>query len=93
MLIGTFYAIQGLFTTIAMVIAVAVAYWYKSPGCGKVYYPVMFVVATAGFVLYVFVGRRYRGRKRDEHIDHHMIAENYYSTIEIEPGAPHTIIN
>lgn len=83
MLIGTFYAIQGLFTTIAMLIAVAVAYGYKqydgTYGCGNAYYPAMLGIASVGFILYVVVGRRYKGRERDEHIDHHIIAENYYT--------------
>ena len=89
MLIGTFYAIQGLFTTIAMLIAVIIAYGYKEHygnyGCGYVYYPVMLGIAVVGFVIYVVVGWRYKRRERDEHIDHHIIAENYYSSVAIEP--------
>ena len=81
MLIGTFYAIQGLFTTIGILIAVAVAYGYKGTyGCGNAYYPAMLGIATVGFILYVVVGRMYKGRERDEHIDHHIIAENYYTS-------------
>eukprot|EP00731_Ephydatia_muelleri_P020913 Em0013g640a len=61
MLFGTFYAIQGLFTTIAMLIAVAVAYGYKqydgTYGCGNAYYPAMLGIASVGFILYVVVGR------------------------------------
>lgn len=83
MLIGTFYAIQGLSTTIAVLIAFIFAYGYNrldgNYGCGYIYYPVTLGIAIVGFVVYMVVGWRYKGRERDEHIDHHIIAENYFS--------------
>ena len=83
MLIGTLYALQGLCMTMGSLIGVAVANAHIGSvwkyGCGSVYYSVMLVISAVGLVLYLLAGRRYKRRERDEHIDHHMIAENYYS--------------
>ena len=80
MLIGMFYAIQGLCTTISSLLAIAVAS-ERSWGyfCGTVYYTLTLAIAIVGLVLYLLAGKRYKMRERDEHIDHHMIVENYYS--------------
>ena len=85
MLIGAFYAIQGLCTVIAMLIALTVSSLYKSYGwkypCSRVYFLVMLLISTVGMALYLLAGKRYKQRERDEHIDHHVIAENYYSKL------------
>ena len=86
MLIGTFYALTGLCNAIVLIFAVALANGYRNRqwsvpgGCGTVYYSVLLGITVVGLVLYVLVGRTYNPRERDEHIDHHMIAENYYTS-------------
>ena len=77
MLIGMFYAIQGLCPTINALVTVAVG--SLGHRCGTVYYALMIAIAFIGLVVYLLAGRRYKQRERDEYIDHHMIVENYYT--------------
>lgn len=86
MLVGTFYALDGLCSAAVSLFAVALTNghgnrpWSVSGGCGTVYYSVMLAIAVIGLAFYMLAGWMYIPRERDEHIDHHMIAENYYSS-------------
>ena len=85
MLVGTYYTIQGVFQAASVIIAVTIGYsWYDYQSswrvsCGTVYYSVMILVGIIGITVYAIIARRYKKRQRDEHIDQHMIVEDYYS--------------
>ena len=81
MLVGTFYHIQGVFAIGSLFIGLTVAYSYKTPrtaSCGTVYLSVAVFFGIVGLVVYTVVARKYQHRLRDEHIDQHLIVENYY---------------
>ena len=47
--------------------------------CGSVYYLTNLIVGTIGLLLFILVARKYKYRQRDEVINTHMFAEEYYS--------------
>ena len=82
LLIGTFFAVKGVFQLIGvMIILVPFTTWkYKIsfPSCGFVYYLVNIVVAVIGLVAYTWVARSYQYRQRDEPDNIYRYAEEYY---------------
>ena len=91
LLIGTFYAIKGVFQLIGVIAVLTPgAIWCKSGGkfpiCGFVYYLINVVIALIGIIAFVLVARRYRYRQRDEPDNIYRYAEEYYANSEDEPN-------
>ena len=88
LMIGTFFAIRGLFQLIgALVIMFPFAGWNLSssfPSCGFVYYLVNSIVALLGIVVYMWVARKYQPRQRDEPDNVYRYAEEYYAKAQDE---------
>ena len=82
LLIGTFYAIKGVFQLIGALVIFTPFSMYRLktdlPSCGFVYYLVNIVVAVSGLVAYTWVARRYKYRERDEPDNIYRYAEDYY---------------
>ena len=83
LLIGTFFAIKGVFQLLAILVLFApFTTWNLSrsfPSCGFVYYLVNIVVGLTGMVAYVCVARTYRYRQRDEPDNTYRYVEEYYA--------------
>ena len=86
MLVGTFYTIQGLYAMVPLIMEMIVTSAYKQlqqsritpvVSCNSVYYVTIIIIGIIG--LYSLVAKRYKKRLRDELIDQHILAENYYS--------------
>ena len=88
LMIGTFFAIRGLFQLIgALVLMFPFAGWNLSssfPSCGFVYYLVNSIVALLGIVVYMWVARKYQPRQRDEPDNVYRYAEEYYAKAQDE---------
>ena len=88
LLIGTFFAIKGVFQLIgALIIFVPFTTWKLStnlPSCGFVYYLINVLVALIGLLAYTWVARRYQYRQRDEPDNIYRYAEEYYDRAEDE---------
>ena len=82
LLIGTFYAIKGVFQLIGAIVIFVPFYMYRLkthlPSCGFVYYLINILVALSGLVAYTCVARRYQYRQRDEPDNVYRYAEEYY---------------
>ena len=81
LIIGTFFAIKGIFQLIGALIVLPFSTVYTTlhPSCGSTYYLVTVLISLIGIVVYVLVARRYKYRQRDEPDNIYRYAEDYYS--------------
>ena len=82
MLIGLFFAIRGLLSGISGIILTESIFSFihqSFPSCGMYYYLMNIGVGVVGFLVFVFVSKRYKYRKRDEICHVYRYAEEYYS--------------
>ena len=83
MLIGLFFAIRGLLYGISVIIITEqpiFSFIHQSfPSCGMYYYLMNIGVGVVSFLVFVFVAKRYKYRKRDEICHVYRYAEEYYS--------------
>ena len=91
LLIGTFYAIRGVFQLLgALLFMFPFLGWRLSssfPSCGFAYYLINIIVAIIGVVLYTWAARRYQNRQRDEPDNVYRYAEEYYEKTQDEPSS------
>ena len=92
-LIGTFFAIKGVFQLIGvLVLYIPITILCSLPGsskfplCGFVYYIINIVIALVGIIAFIYVARKYQYRKRDEPDNIYRYAEEYYAKAEDEPN-------
>jgi hypothetical protein len=92
LVIGTFFAIKGVFQLLGVVIIyLPFAFgWinisHSFPSCGFVYYLINVIIALLGIVAYTCVARRYQYRVRDEPDNIYRYAEEYYANAQDEPN-------
>ena len=91
LLIGTFFAIRGVFNLLGIVIVFAPFTGWQplsdAPiSCGIVYYLINVVIAFVGIVTYTCVARKYQYRQRDEPDNIYRYAEEYYANSQDEPN-------
>ena len=84
LVIGTFFAIKGIFQLLGTVIIITFALGWKDilrsfPSCGFVYYLINAIIALIGIVAYTCVARQYQYRVRDEPDNIYRYAEEYYA--------------
>ena len=80
MLIGLSFAIQGLFQLLGTILILPFSLREHSyPSCGFFYYSVNVLLGLFGFVVFVWVAKKYSYRKRDKPSRVHQYAEEYYS--------------
>ena len=86
LIIGTFFAIKGIFQLVGALIVLPFSTTYKTlrPSCGSAYYLITVLISLIGSVVYVFVARRYKYRQRDEPDNVYRYAEDYYSSTREE---------
>ena len=91
LLIGTFYAIRGVFQLLgALLFMFPFLGWRLSPSfpsCGFVYYLINMIVALIGIVAYTWAATKYQNRQRDEPDNIYRYAEEYYDKIQDEPNS------
>ena len=90
LLIGTFFAIKGVFQLIGVLViyvplATCVSH-HSFPLCGFIYYLINIVIALVGIVAFIIVSRRYQYRQRDEPDNIYRYAEEYYANTQDEPN-------
>ena len=92
LVIGTFFAIKGVFQLLGVVIIyLPFAIGWKNimlsfPSCGFVYYLINAIIALIGIVAYTCVARQYQYRVRDEPDNIYRYAEEYYANAQDEPN-------
>ena len=92
LVIGTFFAIKGVFQLLGVVIAyLPFALGWRNtlhsfPSCGFVYYLINAIIALIGIVVYTCVARQYQYRVRDEPDNIYRYAEEYYANAQDEPN-------
>ena len=93
LVIGTFFAIKGVFQLLGAVVLYIpfTVRWSQNgkhsfPSCGFVYYLINAIVALIGIVAYTIVARRYQYRERDEPDNIYRYAEEYYANTQDEPN-------
>ena len=90
LLIGTFFAIKGVFKLVGVLIVYLPFISWSSdssfPSCGFVYYLTNFAIAFTGTVAYSYVSRTYQYRVRDEPDNIYRYAEEYYAKAQDEPN-------
>ena len=84
LVIGTFFAIKGVFQLLGVVIiylpfALGWNIVHSFPSCGFVYYLINVIIALIGIVAYTCVARKYQYRVRDEPDNIYRYAEEYYA--------------
>ena len=88
LLIGTFYAIRGVFQLLgALLFMFPFLGWRISssfPSCGFVYCLINIIVALIGIVAYTWTACRYQNRQRDEPDNIYRYAEEYYDRSQNE---------
>jgi hypothetical protein len=91
LVIGTFFAIKGVFQLLGVVITyLPFVFGWKNiarsfPSCGFVYYLINAIIALIGIVAYTCVARKYQYRVRDEPDNIYRYAEEYYANAQDEP--------
>ena len=83
LLIGIFYAIDGIFVGITGLILLFFAkshLYTHTLSCGLLFYLVVLLIGTVGLVVYCVVARWYRKRQRggQEFVNERAILESYY---------------
>ena len=90
MLIGAYYSMRGVFALFAGIFVLAFTLSFKAnpylspPSCGTLYYAFTAVVAIVGLIIYVFVARSYKWRRRDDLatlLNQQEFVERYYGTM------------
>ncbi len=81
LIFGVFYAIQGLFRSLAVVLFLLFHYFWTGPSfdCAFGFLLVNIVIGIVAFLVYVCVSKRYKYRMRDEPSHVRRYAEEYYS--------------
>ena len=91
LLIGTFYAIRGIFQLLgALLFMFPFLGWRLSssfPSCGFAYYLINIIIALIGIVAYTWAATKYRNRQRDEPDNIYRYAEEYYEKGTNEPSS------
>ena len=86
LLIGTLFAIRGIFQLLgALMFMFPFLGWKLSsffPSCGFVYYLINLFVCLVGVLAYMWTARRFKRRQRDEPDNIYRYAEEYYSKIK-----------
>ena len=91
LVIGTFFAIKGVFQLLGVVIiylpfALGWNIVRRFPSCGFVYYLINAIIALIGIVAYTCVARKYQYRVRDEPDNIYRYAEEYYANTRDGPN-------
>ena len=90
LLIGTFFAIRGVFQLLGVIFLFAPFTFCKVqskfPVCGFTYYLINIVIVLVGIVAFIIVSRRYQYRQRDEPDNIYRYAEEYYANTQDEPN-------
>ena len=90
LLIGSFFAIKGIFKLLGVLtVYLPFISWSSDssfPSCGFVYYLINLVIALTGIVAYACVARSYQYRERDEPDNIYRYAEEYYAKAQDEPN-------
>lgn len=90
MLIGAYYSMRGVFALFAGIFVLAFTLGFEAnpylspPSCGILYYAFTAVVAIVGLIIYVFVARSYKWRRRDDLatlLNQQEFVEQYYGTM------------
>ena len=88
LLIGTFFAIKGIFQLLGVVlysaIGVRCSVKHHFPICIFVYYLISIVIALIGLIAFILVARKYQYRERDEPDNIYRYAEEYYANAQDE---------
>jgi len=81
LLVGLAFAIKGLFYLLASIMILPFSQGYSSTrvSCGVSYYTMNLGVGVASTFVLLFVVNRYKNRERDEVVNIHIYAEEYYS--------------
>jgi len=81
LLVGLAFAIRGFFYLIASILVLPFSLHYSSTrvSCGVSYYAMNLGVGVAFILVLLFAVRRYKNRERDEVVNIHVYAEEYYS--------------
>ena len=87
-MIGTFFAIKGVFQLFGVVLYLAVGVGcslkYQFPICGFIYYLINVVIALIKIIAFTLVARQYQYRQRDEPDNIYRYAEEYYANAQDE---------
>ena len=93
LLIGTFFAIKGVFQFIGVLaIYLPLASWSSETNTsfphngGYIYYLINVVIALIGLIAFTITARRYQYRQRDEPDNIYRYAEEYYANSQDEPN-------
>ena len=86
LLIGTFFAIKGIFQLLGALISLSFQKWNQSfvMSCGSVYFLVNIVLSLAGLMAYICTASKYQYRQRDEPDNTYRYAEEYYDKSDSE---------
>ena len=86
LLIGTFFAIKGIFQLLGALISLSFLKWKEHfvMSCGSMYFVVNIVFSLIGLMTYVCAARNYRYRQRDEPDNTYRYAEEYYDKSDFE---------
>lgn len=77
-LVGLSYAINGVFHLVGTLLILPFS-GLSLPSCGFGYYSMNVVIGVIAFVVFLWVGKQYRYRVRDEPSKERQYAEDYYS--------------
>ena len=91
LLIGTYYAIKGVFQLLGVLVIYApIAALCKPhesfPVCSFAYYLINVVILLIGTFAFIIVARKYQYRQRDEPDNIYHYAEEYYANAQDEPN-------
>jgi hypothetical protein len=97
LLIGTFFAIKGIFELIGVIaVLTPVTVWCKPhdkfPICGFVYYLLNIVIVLIGIIAFTIVARRYQYRQRDEPDNIYRYTEEYYANAQLRMNPTMTMM-
>ena len=86
LLIGTFFAIKGVFQLLAVLTVYLPFIGWSSdpsfPSCGFVYYLINITIAFIGTLAYIWAAAKYQHRRRDDMLPNHIFVECCYSGAE-----------
>ena len=98
LLIGTFYAIRGIFQLLGVLLFIFPFLGWRSsssfPSCGFVYYLIIILISIFGLILFAWMSKKYQYRQRDEPDKIYQYAEEYYKNRdESDGGSEYDIFN
>ena len=84
LLFGLFYAIKAFYQSLATFLILPFYYYWRlqSINCRSGYYILNLCVGLVALLIYSFVTRKYKYRKRDDICNTYQYAERYYSNIQ-----------